>query len=75
MVNKIDGNNYYVYTNPKKVNIPDSDEKFSLDYEKEESQAGLKDNKLAAEQNGVRIEISGKGMEQQKQAETPEHQN
>lgn len=75
MVNKIDGNNYYVYTNPKKVNIPDSDEKFSLDYEKEESQSGLKDNKLAAEQNGVRIEISGKGMEQQKQAETPEHTN
>ena len=75
MVNKIDGNNYYVNTNPKKVNIPDSDEKFSLDYEKEESQAGLKDNKLAAEQNGVRIEISGKGMGQQKQAETPEHQN
>lgn len=75
MVNKIDGNNYYVYTNPKKVNIHDSDEKFSLDYEKEESQTGLKDNKLAAEQNGVRIEISGKGMEQQKQAETPEQQN
>lgn len=83
MVNKIDGNNYYVYTKPNKVNLPDTDEKFSLDYEKEGSQAGLKDNKelsdsekeQAAERSGVRIEISGKGMEQQKQAETTEHPN
>lgn len=83
MVNKIDGNNYYVYTKPKKVNIPDNDEKFSLDYEKDGAQAGLKDYKelsdsekeQAAERSGVRIEISGKGMEQQKQAETTEHPN
>ena len=83
MVNKIDGNNYYVYTKPKKVNISDNNEKFSLDYEKDESQAGLKDKKeisdsekeQAAERSGVRIEISGRGMEQQKQAETTEHPN
>lgn len=81
MVNKIDGNNYYVYTNSKKVSIPDNDGKFSLDYEKDRSQAGLKDNKelsdsekeQAAERSGVKIEISGKGMEQQRQAETMEH--
>ena len=83
MVNKIDGNNYYVYTKPKQVNIPDNNEKFSLDYEKDRLQAGLKDEKeisdtgkeQAAERSGVRIEISGKGMEQQKQAETAEHPN
>lgn len=83
MVNKIDGNNYYVYTKPKKVNIPDNDEKFSLDYEKDGAQAGLKDYKelsdsekeQAAERSGVRIDISGKGMEQQKQAERMEHPN
>ena len=83
MVNRIDGNNHYVYTKPKKVNIPDNNEKFSLDYEKDRLQTGLKDKKeisdtekeQAAEQSGVRIEISGKGMEQQKQAETTEHPN
>lgn len=83
MVNKIDGNNYYVYTKPKKVNIPDNDEKFSLDYEKDGAQAGLKDyrelsdseKEQAAERSGVRIELSGKGMEHQKQAETTEHPN
>ena len=83
MVNKIDGNNYYAYTNSKKVNIPNNDEQFSLDYKKDGSQAGLKDNKelsdsekeQAAERSGVKIEISGKGMEQQKQAETTEHPN
>lgn len=83
MVNRIDGNNHYVYTKPKNVNIPDSNEKFSLDNEKDRLQAGLKDKKeisytekeQAAEHSGVRIEISGKGMEQQKQAETTEHPN
>lgn len=83
MVNKIDGNNYYVYTKPTKVNIPDNDEKFSLDHEKAGLQADLKDKRelsdtkkeQAAERSGVRIEISGKGMEQQKQAETTEHPN
>lgn len=81
MINKIDGNNYHVYTKPKKVNIPGNDEKFSLNYEKDGLQAGLKDNKeisdpekeLAAERSGVRIEISGKSLEQQKQQETMEH--
>lgn len=83
MVNKIDGNNYYVYTKPTKVNIPDNDEKFSLDHEKAGLQANLKDKRElsdtkkehAAERSGVKIEISGKGTEQQKQAETTEHPN
>lgn len=83
MVNKIDGNNYHVYTRPTKVNIPDNDEKFSLDYKKDGSQADSKDKReisdsakeQAAERSGVRIEISGKGMEQQRQAETMELPN
>ncbi len=83
MVNKVDGNSYYVYTNPKKVDIPDTGEKFSLGYEKDGLQAGLKDKKevadqegqQAAERSGVRLELSGKGMERQKQAEAVERPN
>lgn len=83
MVNKIDGNSYYDYAKPKKVNIPNTGEKFSLGHEKDGLQAGLKDKKevsgqekqQAAEQNGVRIELSSKGMEKQRQAEAAEQPN
>lgn len=83
MVNKIDGNNYYVYPKPQKVNIPDNGEKFSLGYEKDGLQAGLKDKEQvadqekqqAAEQSGVRIELSSKGVEKQRQAEATERSN
>ncbi len=76
MVNKIDGNNSYTYTKPLKVNIPDTGEKFSLSNEKDGLQAGLKDKEQVsdqekqrtAEQSGVRIELSNKGIEKQKQA-------
>ncbi len=76
MVNKIDGSSYYTYPKPQKVNIPDTGEKFSLGNEKNGLQAGLKDKEQvsdqekqqAAEQSGVRIELSSKGIEKQKQA-------
>lgn len=82
-MNKIDGNNYYVYSKPQKVNIPDNGEKFSLGYEKDGLQAGLKDKEQvadqekqqAAEQSGVRIELSSKGVEKQRQAEATERSN
>ena len=83
MVNKVDGNNYYVYEKPKKMNIPNTGEKFSLGREKEGLQAELKDkNQVSgqekqqeAEQSGVRLELSGKGVEKQKRAETTEQSN
>lgn len=71
MINKIDENNYYDYTKLKNVNIPDTGEKFSLDYKKNEPPANTKDKKEAsdsekekqqtAERDGVRLELSGSG--------------
>lgn len=83
MVNKVDGNSYYVYDKPKKMNIPNTGEKFSLGHEKEGLQAELKDKngvsgqakQQATEQSGVRIELSSKGMEKQRQAEAAEKPN
>lgn len=83
MVNRVDGNSYYVYEKPKKMNIPSTGEKFSLGHEKEGLQAELKDKnevsgqekQQAAEQSGVRIELSSKGMEKQKQAEAAKQPN
>lgn len=82
MVNKIDGNNYSAYTKPQSVNIPNTGEKFSLDHQKDELSSELKDKKekevsdqekqQAAERGGVRIELSSKGVEKQKQAQTAE---
>lgn len=84
MVNKIDGNSYYDYAKPKKVDIPNTGEKFSLGYQKDELPSEFQDKKekevsdqqkqQAAERNGVRIELSSKGVEKQKQAETKESQ-
>lgn len=71
MINKVDGNNYYTYTKQKKIDIPDTGEKFSLGYKKDELSSGAKDRKeevseqekqQAAEQNGVRLELSSNGM-------------
>lgn len=83
MVNKIDGNNYYSYPKPQRVNVPNTGEKFSLGNEKDGLQAGLKDKEQvsdqekqqAAERGGVRIELSSKGVEKQKQAEEAERSN
>lgn len=83
MVNKVDGNSYYVYEKPKKMNIPNTGEKFSLGYEKDGLQAESKDKngvsgqekQQAMEQSGVRIELSSKGVEKQRQAEAAEKPN
>lgn len=85
MVNKVDGNNYYVYTNQKKIDLPDAGEKFSLGYKNEESMPEAKDNKEVfnqekqqTERGGVMLELSGRGREagadRQKQMETAKAQ-
>lgn len=71
MINRID-DNYITYTKTKNVNIPNTGEKFSLNYNKEELQTkenekkdkadkSEKDRKDAAEQSGVRLELSNNG--------------
>lgn len=71
MVNRID-DNYITYTKTKNVNIPNTGEKFSLNYNQEELQTkdnekkdkadkSEKERKDAAEQNGVRLELSNNG--------------
>ena len=85
MIHKVDGNGYYDYTKPKKVDIPNTGEKFSLGYQKDELPSDLKEKKekevsdqekqQAAERNGVRIELSSKGVEKQKQAEAMKSSN
>ena len=71
MVNRID-DNYITYTKTKNVNIPNTGEKFSLNYNKDELQTkdgekkdkadkSEKDRKDTAEQSGVRLELSSNG--------------
>ena len=73
MVNKIDGNNYYDYQKLKNVNIPDTGEKFSLDYKQSELASESKDKKektenasteqnQTTEQSGVKLELSRQGQ-------------
>lgn len=81
MVNKVDGNNYYIYTKQKKIDVPDTDEKFSLGYQKNESSPDTKDKKeiaepekrQAAERSGVSLELSANaqdaGTDRQKRTE------
>lgn len=72
MVNRIDGNNYYEYRKNQGVNLndrTDTTEQFSLDYkkdslafeEKEKKDKEASDITKAAEQNGVRLELSNRG--------------
>lgn len=89
MVNKIDGNNYYKYSKLNNVNIPNTDEKFSLDYKQDELQSNPKnkkekevsdeEKKKAAERSGVRLELSGSGQaaatDRRKSAEQVKHQS
>ncbi len=87
MVNKVDGNNYYVYTKQKKIDIPDTGEKFNLDYKQGEtsSEAKNKDEiseeqkQQTAERLGVRLELSNNGRnadaERRKQEETSKTQS
>lgn len=84
MVNRVDGNSYYDYAKPKKADIPNTGEKFSLGYQKDELSPELKEKKekevsdqekqQTAERNGVRIELSSRGVEKQKQAKAVEAQ-
>lgn len=70
MINKVDGNHYNTYTKPKKIDIPDTDEKFSLGYQKRESSSGAQDKtgvseqdkQQALERSGVRLELSVGGQ-------------
>ncbi|MCM1387065.1 MAG: hypothetical protein NC231_07045 [Bacillus sp. (in: Bacteria)] len=69
-IDRIDGNKYYEYTKVKNLNVPDADEKFSLDYrqdglqtEMEEKKEKDKADKAQEEkqpkvQDGVRLDIS-----------------
>lgn len=89
MINKVDGNNYNVYTKPKKVDIPDTDEKFSLGSQKNESSSNAKDKSEVSEQekqqalerSGVRLELSvggqaaEAGRRKQAEAETAKTQS
>lgn len=84
MVNKIDGNNYYVYTKGKSLEIPGTGEKFNLDSKRNELASGDKTEKELSEkakreeQLGVKLELSGNGQsadaERQKQAEKTKEQ-
>lgn len=87
MVNKVDGNNYYVYTKQKKIDVPDTGEKFNLGYNKNESSSEAKEKKevseqekrQAAERSGVMLELSSRGQNAEtngrKQAEAAKEQN
>lgn len=72
MVNRIDGNNYYEYRKNQSVNLndrTDTTEQFSLNYkkdsldfeEKEKKDKEVSDITKAAEENGVRLELSNRG--------------
>ena len=67
MVNRVDGNRYYEYTRTQNLSVSDTDEKFSLDYKQKEltGEKSQKDKDVpeqekqkAAEQTGVRVDIS-----------------
>lgn len=88
MVNRID-DNYITYTKTKNVNIPNTGEKFSLNYNQEELQTKENEKKDkadksekgrqdAAEQSGVRLELSSNGktssVDRLKTAETAKAQ-
>lgn len=87
MINKVDGNNYYVYTNQKKIDALDIGEKFNLDYKNNESSPRAKDKKeisdqkkqQQAERSGVMLELSSKGRDagagRQRQTETAKTQS
>ena len=74
-IERIHGNNYYVYEKTKNLKVSDTGEKFSLDYKNEQLQAeteakedkedsvkeSAKESGQSALQNGVRLEISNGG--------------
>ena len=86
MINKVDENNYYVYTGQKKIDVPDTGEKFNLNYRSNESSPEAKDKKEVSDQekqqqakrSGVMLELSGRGRDaradRQEQIETAKTQ-
>ncbi|MCM1097775.1 MAG: hypothetical protein NC427_06875 [Ruminococcus flavefaciens] len=66
MINKISGNDSYIYTKPKKIDVPNTGEKFNLDYRNGEMPSEAKDKKEVSDQerqqsvekSGVRLELS-----------------
>lgn len=66
MINKISGNDSYIYTKPKKIDVPNTGEKFNLDYKNSEMPAETKDKQevsgqekqQSVEKSGVRLELS-----------------
>ncbi|MCM1183549.1 MAG: hypothetical protein NC337_09260 [Roseburia sp.] len=71
MVNKVNGNNYYTYNRQKSINVSDTGEKFSLDYNRDGLQTdSKKDKSKDTEENGVRLELSGSGQPTAKPVET-----
>ncbi len=73
-IDRIDGNKYYEYTKVKSDKVPDTDEKFSLEYkrrettqtsgEKKEQEREVSEEKQKerVERNGVRLELSAPGQ-------------
>lgn len=70
-IDRIDGNKYYEYTKVKNDKVPDTDEKFSLEYKRDETQVPTKEKKekdvpeeekhQTLEQSGVKLELSDRG--------------
>ena len=86
MINKVDGNNYYVYTNQKKIDIPDTDEKFNLDYNngsspeaKDKKEISGQKKQQQVKRGGVTLELSSRGRDagtdRQRQTETAKTQS
>lgn len=86
MINRVDGNNYYVYTKQKSLEIPSEGEKFNLDLKRDEvasegkdrTDGGLSEKAKREEQTGVKLELSSSGQfasaERQKQSEKTKEQ-
>ena len=87
MINKVDGNNYYVYSNQKKIDILDTGEKFNPDYKNNGSSPEARDKKEISGQKkqqqvkrgGVTLELSSRGRDagtdRQRQTETAKTQS
>ncbi len=80
MIQKINENNYTVYTKQKTLNVPDTGEKFNLNYTQNGTSPETKDKEKvsdskgphAAEQSGVRLELSSEGRNADAHRQSPE---
>ena len=77
MINKVDGNNYNIYTKQKKIEVSDTGEKFNLSDQKNESAPEAKGKKEVPDQerqqeverSGVRLQLSTGGREADRQSQ------